>query len=87
MATGQPGSINIFHCMTLHGTGFNNSENPRISLRYLISKTKDNMEVALQDKANAQIIGPKAIQPNRLDINPDGSFKKTGSSLTSLGLG
>jgi Phytanoyl-CoA dioxygenase (PhyH) len=85
-ATGDAGSINIFHCMTLHGTGFNNSDNPRISLRYLISKSKDNTETTLQDEANKKIIGPRAIYPNRLDINPDGSFMKTGSSIMSLGL-
>ena len=85
--TGEPGSIFVFHCMTLHGTGLNNSENPRISLRYLISKSKANTEVTLQDKANGQVIGPKMLMHTRQDVNLDGSFKKIGSSLMSLGLG
>jgi len=85
--TGEPGSIFTFHCLTLHGTGLNNSSNPRISLRYLVTKAPGNTETSLQDQANAQIFGPQRVYPARLDINPDGSFKRVGSSLISLGLG
>ncbi len=85
--TGEAGSISIFHCMTLHGTGLNDSSNPRISLRYLLTKSTGNTEVTLHDRANDKIVGPKMMFPTRYDVNVDGSFKKTGSSLMSLGLG
>jgi hypothetical protein len=84
--TGQEGSVVGFHCLTLHGTGYNNSANPRISLRYLISRgSSEKTDNCLLHKANQTINGPLYIQPNRTDISNDGSFKKTGSTLLSYG--
>lgn len=82
--TGTAGSIACFHCLTLHGTGYNDTDRPRISLRYLITKGKDhNGEGSLLEKANKLIKGPLFIEPNRADIAEDGSFLATGSSLLS----
>lgn len=81
--TGGPGSISAFHCMTLHGTGFNDSPNPRISLRYLIFKGDAKPRDCLQDQANARVIGPMRILHSRLDVGSDRAFQRTGSSLQS----
>lgn len=83
--TGGPGSVTGFHCMALHGTGFNDSENPRISLRYLIRKNPSSRKDCLQDQANAKIIGPMRMLHTRLDVGLEGAFQRTGSSLHSYG--
>jgi ectoine hydroxylase-related dioxygenase (phytanoyl-CoA dioxygenase family) len=82
-ATGAAGSVTAFHCMTLHGTGFNQSVNPRISLRYLIkiNPTSGN-EDCLHAKANQQVIGPMKMLQTRLDVTTSG-YQRTGSSLHS----
>ena len=70
--------------LPLHGTGYNDTDRPRISLRYLITKGKNhNDEGSLLEKANKLIKGPLFIEPNRADIAEDGSFLATGSSLLS----
>jgi hypothetical protein len=82
--TGAAGSIACFHCLTLHGTGFNDTEKPRISLRYLIKKGDGKVASdSLLSQANKLIRGPLFIDPNRADIAEDGSFLNTGSSLLS----
>lgn len=82
--TGTAGSVTGFHCMTLHGTGFNQSKNPRISLRYLIKMNKEGNAInCLHAKANRQIIGPMKMLHTRLDVGPDNSYQRTGSSLHS----
>ena len=80
---GQPGTVFSFHCLTLHGTGPNNSAAPRISLRYLLSKSPNSGTDSLLDRANRQVYGPHQISNARLDISVDGSFHRTGSSLLS----
>ena len=83
--TGQAGSVVGFHCLTLHGTGYNNSVKPRISLRYLISRgSTEKTYNSLLHKSNQTINGPLYIQPTNRHLN-DGSFKKTGSTLLSYG--
>lgn len=84
--TGDAGSVAVFHCMTLHGTGHNNNKNPRISIRYLIKKGSAERNGCLHDLANDKIIGPKALSPTRMDVSAGEGFRKTGSSLSSLGL-
>lgn len=83
VVTGAAGSISSFHCMTLHGTGFNDSPNPRISLRYLIRKKPGSQQDCLQDRANAKVIGPMKMLHTRVDVGVDGAFQCTGSSLLS----
>ena len=83
LQTGEPGSASCFHCMTLHGTGFNNSANPRISLRYLIFKGSTQPNGCLQDEANAKVIGPMRMIHSRLDVGSNKAFQLTGSSLHS----
>ncbi len=84
IVTGEPGSIFCFHCLTLHGTGFNDSENPRISLRYLIETGgAEDDETCLLSQANRLIYGPTAVTPHRTDVGPDGAFLRIGSSLLS----
>lgn len=83
--TGGPGSIFSFHCMSLHGTGFNDSANPRISLRYLLRKKPGDPAECLQDRANARVIGPMRMLHTRVDVGGDGAFQRTGSALQSYG--
>jgi len=80
--TGVSGSISAFHCMTIHGTGFNQSKNPRISLRYLVMQDPQNLvNGSLQSQANQKIIGPMKLLHTRNDVGIDNRFMKTGSSL------
>jgi hypothetical protein len=80
---GKAGLVSCFHGLTLHGTPLNNSPNPRISIRYLLSPDKDNKEETLLNKSNKLIYGPKNIDINRYDIANDGSYLPIGSSLDS----
>lgn len=81
--TGQVGSISCFHGLTLHGTPINTSNNPRISIRYLISMNPKNKDSNLFTKANKLIYGPQSINVHRNDVGEDGSFLPTGSALAS----
>lgn len=81
--TAPVGSIFCFHCLTLHGTGFNNSVSPRISLRYLIRKSSNDRNTCLQDRANMRIVGPLSVSPNRYDVDSNGKYIKMGASLQS----
>lgn len=83
--TGTAGSIFCFHHLTLHGTVLNNSEDPRISLRYLIAPNKKDSKQQdhLQSKANAEVFGPHYISLNRTDVSTGNGFVQTGSSLQS----
>lgn len=82
--TGDIGFISCFHSLTLHGTVLNNSKDPRISLRYLISpKNHSRQGTSLFHQANAEIIGPEYISLNRIDMSTGVGFVETGSSLLS----
>ena len=84
VVTGEAGSIFCFHCLTLHGTGLNDSENPRISLRYLVEMGGGADDGScLLAQANGQVYGPTAVTLNRTDVGPDGAFLRIGSSLLS----
>jgi len=80
IVTGTAGDESCFHDLTLHGTVRNNSKNPRISLRYLVTPEDDRVD-CLQNRANARIRGPLYVDRARLDVNPDGSFKEMGASI------
>lgn len=84
VVTGEPGSIFCFHCLALHGTGLNDSENPRISLRYLVEMGGDpDDESCLLSRANELVYGPTQVTPHRTDVGPNGEFLRIGSSLLS----
>jgi hypothetical protein len=80
---GDAGSAFVFHCMTLHGTGYNDSKNPRVSLRYLIMKGPKSGDDTLLDRANMNVTGPRSVLHTRLDVGIEGAFLQTGSSLLS----
>ena len=80
---GEAGLISCFHGLTLHGTPINNSKDPRISLRYLISPDDKNIENSLFRKANKLIYGPQNIDIHRHDVEKDGSYLPIGSALDS----
>ena len=80
---GGVGRLVCFHGLCLHGTYYNFSSNPRISLRYLIESNKKSFKKTIFGKSFKNIKGlvsTKKINP-RLDRNKDGSYKKTGMSI------
>ena len=81
---GKGGTVACWHGLTLHGTYYNFSKNPRISIRYLIEPNKKSKNSPFL-KSFKDIKNPIAINnmvKSRLDRNPDASFKKTGMSIT-----
>lgn len=85
VATGGPGTVVCFHDMTLHGTVPNDSDDPRISLRYLITPGPDSGVGSLLDRANRLVIGPHSAMKLRQDVSDSGEIIPTGSSLLGLG--
>jgi hypothetical protein len=85
LVTGGAGMVSTFHNMTLHGTQLNNSDNPRISIRYLVVKNPDCRKDTLLDAANRNIHGPQRLLNSRLDVVVGQPFQRTGSSLLSYG--
>jgi len=80
---GKGGTVSCWHGLTLHGTYYNYSKTPRISLRYLIEPSK-NEKKSLFIKSFKFIKNKIVIKKNaRLDINQNLSFRKTGMSITS----
>lgn len=79
--TGKAGTLSCFHGLTLHGTPVNNSSDPRISIRLLLSPSKSSK--AILAKTNENIYGPTSINLNRTDVNSKGEYLITGSSLES----
>ncbi len=80
VVTGEAGDVSCFHGLTLHGTVRNNSTNPRISLRYLITPENEDVD-CLVNRANAEIRGATYVEGARRDVNPDGSFREMGASI------
>ena len=79
---GKGGTVSCWHGLSLHGTYYNFSKSPRISLRYLIEPNKKNKSSPFMKtfkilKGKINLDYKKA----RLDKNPDGSFRKTGMSI------
>ena len=81
--TGSAGSVACFHGLTLHGTPINSSDNPRISIRYLLSPDPEFKGDSLLNQANKNIFGQQSIAMPRCDIAEDGSYLPIGSSLAS----
>ena len=81
---GKGGTLSCWHGLALHGTYYNFSKSPRISLRYLIEPDKKSKNSPFL-KSFKDIKNPIAIKNtgvSRLDRNPDASFRRTGMSIT-----
>jgi len=79
---GKGGTVSCWHGLLLHGTYYNFSKSPRISLRYLIEPHKRNKSSPFA-KSFKYVKNKIVIKKNaRLDINSDSSFRKTGMSIT-----
>tara|TARA_Y100000590_G_scaffold419436_1_gene521175 strand:+ start:801 stop:1727 length:927 start_codon:yes stop_codon:yes gene_type:complete len=78
---GTAGKVACWHGLTLHGSYYNFSNNPRVSLRYLIQSNSKHLKNSIFGKCRKNIKG-KMVEKNsklaRLDRNKDGSFVKTG---------
>lgn len=83
VVTGAAGHVSCFHGLTLHGTPWNDSSDPRISIRYLLSPDPDYTGPSLFNKANDRIIGDQDIPVPRADVDENGAFLPIGSSLAS----
>jgi len=82
--TGKAGTAFCFHGLNLHGSYYDYSKDPRISLRYLIAPDKkDKYSVFMQSfkKINGKIV-IKDLSRARLDRKKDGSFLPTSMSIT-----
>ena len=62
--TGPAGTTYFWHSTTLHGTQPTKASSPRISLRYLISKHRSEL-----DFCNEFIEGPLKLSNTRIDVN------------------
>lgn len=56
--TGGPGAVFSWHGHSLHGTQLNQTETPRLSLRYIIKRDQDPASKAMLDEINTGIAGP-----------------------------
>ena len=80
---GRGGTVSCWHGLSLHGSYYNFSKNPRISLRYLIEPNRFIKNSPFY-KSFKKIKNKIVIKKNaRLDINTNSSFKKTGMSITA----
>ena len=79
---GRGGTVSCWHGLSLHGTYYNFSKSPRVSLRYLIEPNKKNKSSPFM-KSFKELKGSLNLKYKiaRLDKNIDGSFKKTGMSI------
>ena len=79
---GKGGTVSCWHGLALHGTYYNFSKSPRISLRYLIEPDKKNKSSPFV-KSFKKLKGKINLdyKKARLDKNEDGSFRKTGMSI------
>ncbi len=82
---GPTGTVTCFHGLTLHGTNPNMTDDPRISLRYLLAPAKEDTDQHLHRQANLRITGPMAIEKPRYDVDGEGRLIPIGSSLLSCG--
>ena len=80
--TGNSGQIYFWSALTLHGTQSQTSEKPRISLRYLIERSKDEGKFLI-DKFNDKIEGELSLENTRHDLNESGKSIKYGKVLKS----
>lgn len=83
--TGPTGTVSCFHGLTLHGTNLNMTDDPRISLRYLLTYGDGFAGDCLQRQANALVTGRLAIDVGRYDVDKEGRLLATGSALLSWG--
>jgi len=79
---GKGGTVSCWHGLSLHGTYYNFSKSPRISLRYLIEPGKNSKHSPFL-RSFKNIKNKIFIKKNaRLDINSDSTFRRTGMSIT-----
>lgn len=74
MLTGKAGYVGIWHNCTLHGTRpvKHESEKFRLSLRYLVGKSKNNLSRTMIDDINSSISGDLSPLLTRKDLNEKG---------------
>jgi hypothetical protein len=71
--TGETGYAAIWHPCFLHGTQYiSDATNMRLSLRYILSRSKNTSEDAGIDEVNALIEGPLYLPNTRKDLDQSG---------------
>jgi hypothetical protein len=80
---GPVGTANLWHPFTLHGTQPNKDDQPRFSLRYLISREPAAESCGL-DLVNSSIKGPMSLENTRDDLAKDGAAGKKGNIINKI---
>lgn len=83
--TGLAGNLLAFHGLALHGSYYNFSDDPRISLRYLISSENENKETIFKKSFKKIKNYPLKLKDNFARLDRDiktGKFKKTGITIS-----
>ncbi|AUG42514.1 mitomycin antibiotic biosynthesis protein [Pseudomonas chlororaphis] len=85
--TGGPGYVGLWHNCTLHGTRpvANESEQFRLSLRYLLGKSRSNTGKTAIDTINAAIQGELQPIRTRRDLNAKGIAQIKGNIINNNG--
>jgi len=81
--TGDSGQIYFWSALTLHGTQAQTAERPRISLRYLIERSKTE-GTFLIDKLNEKINAEISLDSTREDLDQIGKPVKFGKMLRTF---
>ncbi|MEA1916661.1 MAG: phytanoyl-CoA dioxygenase family protein, partial [Campylobacterota bacterium] len=82
---GNAGFVGAWHSCTLHGTQpvKDESEEARISLRFLVGKAKENTNMTAIDRVNASIDGALKSKVMRDDLRADGKVAKDGNIINN----
>ena len=81
--TGDAGNIYFWSALTLHGTQPEKVTTPRISLRYLIERSKSD-EPCLIDELNTHINGPLVLESVRNDQEKSGKIDKKENTINKI---
>lgn len=82
---GLTGNLLAFHGLALHGSYYNFSNDPRISLRYLIEPNKKNKNTIFNKSFKKIKKNPIVLKNNMARLDRDvktGFFKKTGITIS-----
>lgn len=78
--TGTAGSAWFWHSCLLHGTQPTRLSQSRISIRYIIERTRSNSSVLL-DYVNSNLDGPLSLENTRSDLNENGKSILRGNII------
>ena len=77
----EGGTLYYWHCNMLHGTQPQVSDEPRISVRILVEKKKENKKISLIDLANQKSKGCLSLLNTRRDLDEQGKGVVKGNII------